>query len=157
MILFCEVPPPEGGETPFIPSFRVTERMLEEYPEVEALDEKGVIYTFTALSKNDTSSMRGRGWEDALGTADRIEAEKRYVSVIYRDLFIRMMTQIQSVFNVQSQGTRNGDKMATEWWGEDDTRSKIFNKGVQWKKRTENVVQHRGWDAWAGSELRHSG
>ncbi|KAL8035247.1 hypothetical protein ABFX02_12G085100 [Erythranthe guttata] len=78
VILFCEVAPPEGGETPFVPSFRVTERMMEEFPEfVEELDKKGLRYTFTALSKDDTSSMRGRGWEDAFGTSDRAEAEKR--------------------------------------------------------------------------------
>ncbi|KAG1346927.1 clavaminate synthase-like protein [Cocos nucifera] len=78
VILFCEVPPPEGGQTPIVPSFRVTERMLEEFPKnVEEIQEKGLRYTFTALSKDDTSSMRGRGWEDAFGTSDRIEAEKR--------------------------------------------------------------------------------
>ncbi|KAF8711620.1 hypothetical protein HU200_029074 [Digitaria exilis] len=78
VILFCEVPPPEGGETPFVPSFRVTERALEEFPEmVEELDAKGLRYTLTALSKNDTKSMRGRGWEDAFGTSDKTEAEKR--------------------------------------------------------------------------------
>ncbi|KDP29350.1 hypothetical protein JCGZ_18271 [Jatropha curcas] len=78
VVLFCEIPPPEGGQTPFVPSFKVTERMLKEFPqEVEELDKKGVKYTFTALSKNDTSSMRGRGWEDAFGTTDRIEAQKR--------------------------------------------------------------------------------
>ncbi|KAK6116377.1 hypothetical protein DH2020_049839 [Rehmannia glutinosa] len=78
VILFCETPPPEGGETPFVPSFRVTERMLEEFPDmVEELDKKGLKYTFTALSKNDTSSMRGRGWEDAFGKSDRAEAESR--------------------------------------------------------------------------------
>ncbi|RLM85033.1 clavaminate synthase-like protein [Panicum miliaceum] len=77
-LLFCEVPPPEGGETPFVPSFRVTERALEEFPEmVEELDAKGLRYTLTALSKNDTKSMRGRGWEDAFGTSDKAEAEKR--------------------------------------------------------------------------------
>lgn len=78
MILFCEIPPPEGGETPFVPSFRVTERMLEEFPEwVEEIENKGLKYTFVALSKNDVSSMRGRGWEDTFGTSDRLEAEKR--------------------------------------------------------------------------------
>ncbi|XP_062199572.1 clavaminate synthase-like protein At3g21360 [Phragmites australis] len=78
VILFCEVPPPEGGETPFVPSFRVTERVLEEFPEmVEELDVKGLRYTLTALSKSDTKSMRGRGWEDAFGTSDKAEAEKR--------------------------------------------------------------------------------
>uniref|UniRef100_J3MSP5 TauD/TfdA-like domain-containing protein n=1 Tax=Oryza brachyantha TaxID=4533 RepID=J3MSP5_ORYBR len=78
VILFCEVPPPEGGETPFVPSFRVTERVVEEFPEmVEELDEKGLRYTFMAPTKNDTKSMRGRGWEDAFATADKAEAEKR--------------------------------------------------------------------------------
>ncbi|KAJ4835174.1 hypothetical protein Tsubulata_033844 [Turnera subulata] len=78
LILFCEIPPPEGGETPFVPSFKVTEKMLEEFPEaVEEMESKGLKYTFTALSKNDTASMRGRGWEDAFGTSDRAEAEKR--------------------------------------------------------------------------------
>ncbi|KAL2546340.1 Clavaminate synthase-like protein [Forsythia ovata] len=78
VILYCEIPPPEGGETPFVPSFRVTERIMEEFPEVvEELDKKGLTYTFTTLSKNDTSSMRGRGWEDTLGTSDPKEAEKR--------------------------------------------------------------------------------
>ncbi|KAK4430167.1 Clavaminate synthase-like protein [Sesamum alatum] len=78
VILFCEVPPPAGGETPFVPSFRVTERMLEEFPEfVEELDKKGLRYTFTALSNDDKSSMRGRGWQDAFGTSDPAEAERR--------------------------------------------------------------------------------
>ncbi|KAH7516599.1 clavaminate synthase-like protein At3g21360 [Ziziphus jujuba] len=78
VILFCETPPPEGGQTPFVPSFRVTERMLEEFPEyVEEMDAKGLKYSFTAYSKDNTSSMRGRGWEDALGTSDPALAEIR--------------------------------------------------------------------------------
>ncbi|XP_048574787.1 clavaminate synthase-like protein At3g21360 [Triticum urartu] len=82
VILFCEVPPPEGGETPFVPSFRVTERALEEFPEmVEELDAKGLRYTFTAPSNNNTGSMRGRGWEDAFGTSDKSEAETRAKSL----------------------------------------------------------------------------
>ncbi|VAI17486.1 unnamed protein product [Triticum turgidum subsp. durum] len=82
VILFCEVPPPEGGETPFVPSFRVTERALEEFPEmVGELDAKGLRYTFTAPSNNNTGSMRGRGWEDAFGTSDKSEAETRAKSL----------------------------------------------------------------------------
>ncbi|OAY31248.1 clavaminate synthase-like protein At3g21360 [Manihot esculenta] len=78
VVLFCEIPPPEGGETPFVPSFKVTERMLEEFPqEVEDIDTKGLKYTFSAPSNNNTSSMRGRGWEDAFGTSDPAEAERR--------------------------------------------------------------------------------
>ncbi|KAF2321436.1 hypothetical protein GH714_041030 [Hevea brasiliensis] len=42
VVLFCEIPPPEGGQTPFVPSFKVTERMLEEFPEaVEEIDKRG--------------------------------------------------------------------------------------------------------------------
>ncbi|KAK3222630.1 hypothetical protein Dsin_009655 [Dipteronia sinensis] len=78
VILFCEVPPPEGGQTPFVPSFKVTEQMLQEFPQVvEEMEAKGLKYSFTAVSNNDTSSMRGRGWEDAFGTSDRVEAERR--------------------------------------------------------------------------------
>uniref|UniRef100_A0A6N2N9H4 Uncharacterized protein n=1 Tax=Salix viminalis TaxID=40686 RepID=A0A6N2N9H4_SALVM len=52
--------------------------MLEEFPEaVEEVEAKRLKYTFTALSKDDTSSMRGRGWEDAFGTSDKAEAGRR--------------------------------------------------------------------------------
>jgi hypothetical protein len=45
---------------------------------VEEMEEKGLKYTFMALTRNDTSSMTGRGWEDTFGTSNRTEAEKRY-------------------------------------------------------------------------------
>ncbi|XP_076895589.1 clavaminate synthase-like protein At3g21360 [Bidens hawaiensis] len=78
VILFCEIPPPEGGETPFVPSFKVTERMIEEFPEfVEEVEAKGLKYTFIALSNDNTTSMRGRGWQDAFATHDQQEAERR--------------------------------------------------------------------------------
>ncbi|KAJ6721074.1 hypothetical protein OIU85_024195 [Salix viminalis] len=78
VMFFCEIPPPEGGQTPLVPSFRVTERMLEEFPEaVEEVEAKGLKYTFSTLSKNDTSSIRGKGWEDIFGTPDKAEAERR--------------------------------------------------------------------------------
>lgn len=72
VILFCEIPPPEGGETPIVPSFRVTERMVEEFGEevIREMEDKGLKYSFIAPSSNDTSSMRGRGWQDAFGTSD---------------------------------------------------------------------------------------
>ncbi|CAM8912837.1 unnamed protein product [Rhodiola kirilowii] len=78
VVLYCEVPPPGGGETPFVPSFKVAEKMVKEFPEAVAeLEDKGLRYTFIALSNSDRSSMRGRGWEDAFLTSDRSEAEKR--------------------------------------------------------------------------------
>lgn len=84
VVLFCEVPPPEGGQTPFVPSFKVTEKMVKEFPEaVEEMEKKGLKYTFSAPTKSDTSSMRGRGWEDAFGTSDRAEAERRYTMYLF--------------------------------------------------------------------------
>ncbi|XP_065852867.1 clavaminate synthase-like protein At3g21360 [Euphorbia lathyris] len=78
VILFCEIPPPEGGETPFVPSFKVTEKMIQEFPElVEEIEKKGLRYTFSAPSNDNKGSMRGRGWEDAFGTSDPLEAERR--------------------------------------------------------------------------------
>ncbi|CAL1408329.1 unnamed protein product [Linum trigynum] len=78
VILFCEIPPPEGGETPFVPSFKVTEKMLKEFPEeVEEIEKRGLMYSFSAPTRNTTASMRGRGWEDAFATSDKQEAERR--------------------------------------------------------------------------------
>lgn len=52
--------------------------MIEEFPEfVEEAEKKGMRYTFTALSNDNTGSMRGRGWQDAFATTDPAEAEKR--------------------------------------------------------------------------------
>uniref|UniRef100_A0A0D3GZS0 TauD/TfdA-like domain-containing protein n=1 Tax=Oryza barthii TaxID=65489 RepID=A0A0D3GZS0_9ORYZ len=110
VILFCEVAPPEGGETPFVPSFRVTERVMAEFPEmVEELDEKGLRYTFTALSKNDTKSMRGRGWEDAFATTDKAEAEKR-VRIRKRAMW----------YDARGSGAGDGGGVAGGRRGEDD-------------------------------------
>ncbi|CAI0552613.1 unnamed protein product [Linum tenue] len=78
VVLFCEVPPPEGGETPFVPSFKVTEKMVEEFPaEVEEIEKRGLKYTFCAPGRNNSTSMRGRGWEDAFATADKQLAQIR--------------------------------------------------------------------------------
>ncbi|CAK9144229.1 unnamed protein product [Ilex paraguariensis] len=56
--------------------------MLEEFPEaVEEMEKEGLKYTLTAFSKTDRSSMRGRGWEDAFGTSDHEEAERRAKAV----------------------------------------------------------------------------
>jgi len=77
VMFFCEIPPPEGGETPIVPSFRVAERMVDEFPEeVKEMEEKGLKYIFTAPGQN-TESLVGGGWPEFLGTSDPIEAVKR--------------------------------------------------------------------------------
>jgi alpha-ketoglutarate-dependent taurine dioxygenase len=77
VMFFCEVPPPEGGETPIVPSFRVAERMVEEFPEaIKEMEEKGLNYTYIILAQN-THSFIGGGWPTILGTSDPAEAMKR--------------------------------------------------------------------------------
>ncbi|KAH7839183.1 hypothetical protein Vadar_000830 [Vaccinium darrowii] len=85
VMFFCEVPPPEGGETPIVPSFRVAERMVEEFPEaVKEMEEKELKYTFIAPAQN-TQSFTGGGWPAMLGTSDPVEAVKS--SAVVRALF----------------------------------------------------------------------
>ncbi|KAH7840837.1 hypothetical protein Vadar_022367 [Vaccinium darrowii] len=74
---FCELPPSEGGQTPIVPSFKVAERMMEEFPEaVKEMEEKGLKYKFIAPGQN-TQSYIGGGWPLFLGTSDPVEAVKR--------------------------------------------------------------------------------
>ncbi|KAI8539235.1 hypothetical protein RHMOL_Rhmol09G0165900 [Rhododendron molle] len=76
-MFFCEVPPPEGGETPIGPSWRVAQRMMEEFPEaVKEMEKKGLKYTFRAPPR-PTASFTGRGWPEFLGSSDPAEAVKK--------------------------------------------------------------------------------
>ncbi|KAI8539233.1 hypothetical protein RHMOL_Rhmol09G0165700 [Rhododendron molle] len=78
VMFFCEVPPPEGGETPIGPSCRVAERMMEEFPEaVKEMEEKGLKYTFIAPPQTATSTFTGRSWPEFLGSPDPAEAVKK--------------------------------------------------------------------------------
>ncbi|KAG5532544.1 hypothetical protein RHGRI_026990 [Rhododendron griersonianum] len=82
VMFFCEVPPLEGGETPIGPSWRVAERMMEEFPEaVKEMEEKGLKYTFKAPPQ-PTASFTGRGWPEFLGSSDPAEAVKKYIKEI---------------------------------------------------------------------------
>ncbi|KAG5532543.1 hypothetical protein RHGRI_026989 [Rhododendron griersonianum] len=73
-MFFCEVPPPEGGETPIGPSCRVAERMIEEFPDaVKEMEEKGLKYTFMAPPQA-ASTFTGRSWPEFLGSPDPAEA-----------------------------------------------------------------------------------
>ncbi|KAF7131817.1 hypothetical protein RHSIM_Rhsim09G0113500 [Rhododendron simsii] len=78
VMFFCEVPPPEGGETPIGPSCRVAKRMMEEFPEaVKEMEEKGLKYTFRAPPQTTTSTFTGRSWPEFLGSPDPAEAVKK--------------------------------------------------------------------------------
>ncbi|KAG5532536.1 hypothetical protein RHGRI_026982 [Rhododendron griersonianum] len=80
VMFFCEVPPPEGGETPIGPSCRVAERMMEEFPDaVKEMEEKGLKYTFM-VPPQAASTFTGRSWPEFLGSPDPAEAVKKYIT-----------------------------------------------------------------------------
>ncbi|MCD7452546.1 hypothetical protein HAX54_017375 [Datura stramonium] len=75
VILYCEMPPP-GGENTICSKLQSNRKNDRGIPEaVEEIEKKGLKY-IQCSSKNDKGSMRGRGWEDAFGTSDPVEAER---------------------------------------------------------------------------------
>lgn len=78
VFFFCEIEPANGGETPFVLSHIVYERMRAKYPEfVERLEEHGLIYTRTLGEGDDPSSPIGRGWQSTFLTKDKTVAQQR--------------------------------------------------------------------------------
>ncbi|KAE9445053.1 hypothetical protein C3L33_23049, partial [Rhododendron williamsianum] len=111
-MFFCEVPPPEGGETPIGPSCRVAQRMMEEFPEaVKEMEEKGLKYTFMAPPQA-ASTCTGRSWPEIFGSPDPAEAVKKY-----------------------RRGVATGRKRTF------DSGPAAFNDGVRGKKGKKGVVQ----------------
>ncbi|KAJ9568455.1 hypothetical protein OSB04_004421 [Centaurea solstitialis] len=78
LMLFCEVEPDEGGETPIVLSHIVYERMKQKHPEfVAKLEERGLTYTRIMARDDDPTSPAGRGWHSTFSTTDKSVAEQR--------------------------------------------------------------------------------
>ncbi|KAJ9568452.1 hypothetical protein OSB04_004418 [Centaurea solstitialis] len=78
VVLFCEVEPKEGGETPIVLSHIVYERMKETHPTfVALLEEHGLLYTRFISGDDDPTLPGGRGWRSTFFTNDKIIAEQR--------------------------------------------------------------------------------
>ncbi|EFJ05751.1 hypothetical protein SELMODRAFT_449061 [Selaginella moellendorffii] len=67
VMFFCEIAPPEGGETGIVQGRTVYDAMARDYPEfVRNLEEKGLVY-YNFLAENE--------WKEKFGTDDRSQAE----------------------------------------------------------------------------------
>lgn len=77
LLFFCEIAPPEGGQTAILPSHKITARMEERYPELVAKLEKEGLYFFTTYFPEDRPDFFLKGWQTLFETTDKDEAQKK--------------------------------------------------------------------------------
>jgi len=78
LIFFCEIAPPEGGQTAIVLSHKITQRMEQKYPQlVKKLEKEGLIYPFTMPQEDDPQSFL-RGWQSHFQTNEKKEAERKF-------------------------------------------------------------------------------
>jgi len=74
---YCDVPAPEGGETPLLLSHVAYRMMAERAPDfVARLAKEGVTYTRVAPDGDDLGSALGRSWQSTFFAEDRTTAEE---------------------------------------------------------------------------------
>jgi hypothetical protein len=77
LIFFCEIAPPEGGQTAIVLSHKITQRMEQRYPElVKKLEKEGLIYPASIPQEDDPQSFL-KGWQSRYETNNKQEAERR--------------------------------------------------------------------------------
>ena len=77
LIFFCEIAPPEGGQTAIVLSHKITQRMEQIYPLlIKKLEKEGLIYPSSLNQEDDPQSVL-RGWQSRYETNNKQEAEKR--------------------------------------------------------------------------------
>ena len=82
LFFYCDIAPPEGGETPYILSHIIHRLMAEREPEfVQRLAAEGLRYVRVAPEENDVSSALGRGWKSTFFAETREEGESNAVDV----------------------------------------------------------------------------
>jgi len=76
LFFHCDVPAPEGGETPIALSHVIYERMAQLEPEfVKRLAAEGLRYVRIVPEENDFSSALGRGWKSTFFAESKEDAE----------------------------------------------------------------------------------
>jgi len=74
----CTVPPDQGGETPYLLSHLVVQKLNEVYPEfVSKMEALGLRYIRTMPEEDDPTSAIGRSWKSTYQVTTREEAEKK--------------------------------------------------------------------------------
>ncbi|KAH9318318.1 hypothetical protein KI387_020087, partial [Taxus chinensis] len=77
ILFFCEIAPPEGGQTAIVQSHKITARMEEKFPELVAkLEKEGLFYCSTYF-QDDHPDLFLKGWQTLFHSRDKNEAEKK--------------------------------------------------------------------------------
>ncbi|KAJ6848856.1 clavaminate synthase-like protein [Iris pallida] len=89
VLFFGQQPAAAGGQTSFIPSNILVEKLQEEMPEVvEKFEQDGIIYTLHTKSKyigTSTIDTECTVWQRMLKTTNLVEAEKRALEMLNCD------------------------------------------------------------------------
>jgi len=77
LIFFCEIAPPEGGQTSIVLSDQIARKMEQRYPQlVKKLEKEGLIYPASIPQEEDPQSFL-KGWQSHFRTNDKQEAERK--------------------------------------------------------------------------------
>eukprot|EP01018_Ginkgo_biloba_P036461 Gb_16265 [translate_table: standard] len=77
LAFYCEVAPPEGGQTAILWSPNITHRMEQKYPElITRLEKEGLMHSITLAQEDDPDDIRC-GWQTHFQTKHKEEAEKK--------------------------------------------------------------------------------
>jgi alpha-ketoglutarate-dependent taurine dioxygenase len=76
LFFYCDIPPPQGGETALALSHIIHRLMAEREPEfVKRLTDEGIVYVRVAPEETDHSTTYGRSWKSSFFVETREEAE----------------------------------------------------------------------------------
>jgi hypothetical protein len=77
LFAYCDVAPPEGGQTPLLLSNIVYRKMCERDPAfVKRLQDEGLCYVRVAPEEHDVDSALGRSWKSTFFADDRKTGEE---------------------------------------------------------------------------------
>eukprot|EP01018_Ginkgo_biloba_P036391 Gb_06041 [translate_table: standard] len=77
LAFYCEIAPPEGGQTATLWSHKITQKMEQKYTElIRKLEKVGLMYSTTLPPEDDPNDFL-HGWQTHFQTKDKEEAEKK--------------------------------------------------------------------------------
>ncbi|KAH9317859.1 hypothetical protein KI387_019628 [Taxus chinensis] len=78
LLFFCEIAPPEGGQTAILLSHKITQRMEQRYPDlVKKIEKEGLLYSSVHPEKEeDDPNFLLKSWRTLFQTEDKEEAER---------------------------------------------------------------------------------
>jgi len=144
LFFYCDIPSPEGGETPIVLSHEIYRLMAEREPEfVQRLEAEGLIYVRVAPEENDVSSALGRSWKSTFFAENKEEAEINAKKTGFNIEWMegneaKTVTNVLSAIRVNQETGRkiwfNSSLTCYKAWEDDRndrTRSVVFPNGDQ--------------------------